>query len=1060
MPHRTPHPLAEQLAATDAPVVLLTGPAASGKTSALLELASQRPAALLLPNAATARSLSLPAEPAQATRTWTFATLCDRVGLAAGDRMTAIRPFDRRLLLRRIVEDQRDHLTVLADVAATPGFLLALDRAIGELKRAAVEPRALLDIVEPRGKGRDLARLYDAYQHALLATDRYDTEGRFWRTRQLLADKPDLAGKALAEIDTLLVDGFADFTPTQLAILALLRPAMSQLAITLPLDADGRDRMWQWTARTAQAVRDTFPGLTELATTAGPADSLAIGALAGRVFDFHTDQLPLPPGLDVIATAGAEAEVIAVARRVKQLLHDGTDPARIAILARHLDEIRPTIERVFGEFDIPLAPAAYVLADVPVVRFLLHLAELPELNFAFPAVLRVLNSSYFHPAALGPFDETTAIHAETLIRHGNVLDGRHAPARAAAALADRAAQPVDDQTPPDPHQPTAADFTRAAELLDALYALAERCTTSADLPELIDRLDLTTTCCEQTSAERIARDLRALETCRQLAPHEPAPWAHLVEALGEVTLPGPRSDQAAAVLSVLDARARRWDHVFLLGTSEGQFPAPLAETALPGEADREAWARHNLPLDLRSDLTAREMLLFYLAATRAEKTFTATYQHATASGGAAAPGAFLEALLAPAGGLATLSEAGRLETIPPGPTDPPPEQIATANEALRAGLTSLGQTSILPALLVRRADVLTRSAAGLWTLHRRWAGGEWNEYDGRLSEPALLESLAERFDRTVFSAGRLNDFAKCPWKYFARELLSLEPLVQPQRTLEPQNRGIYIHNALYRTMTILAGQHGRPVPLAELTADDLAAALDQAEHESADRLPESQIAFPLLWARQQQTMHLQMLSYLQAQQAHPFQPRPSHFELGFGIDPDRVDWMDPASTTEPVEIKTSAGTIHLAGKIDRIDHVATDIASGALLVDYKSGSSPSRASIADARDVQMSLYLAVADTLLDEPCIGGAYHALRDGKETTFAEVKLYRNTPRADEHYTADRQVALGRIGEMIQAIRDGRFDLEPATGACTSCDYRQSCHLSQARSDVKQARDGRASS
>lgn len=1054
MPHETPHPLAEKLTACTAPIVLLTGPAASGKTTALVERAGSRSAVLLVPNAATARALALPDQPGPGRHAWTFAALADRVGLARGDRMTAIGPFDRRVLLRRIVNEHRERLTVLGDVAATPGFLLALDRAIGELKRAAVEPRDLLAVVAKRGKGRDLARLYEAYQHALLDTDRYDTEGRFWRTRQLLTEEPDLAGQALGEIDTLLVDGFTDLTPTQLAILALLAPALRQLVITLPLDTDGRDRMWQWTQRTAGRIRETFPDLCQIAAPPTPTDALAVGDLAGRVFDFDTHPSPLPAGLRAIATAGAEAEIIAVARRVKQLLCDGSAPGQIAILARHIDEFRPTIERVFAEFDIPVAPGGYVLADVPVVRFLLALAELPDLDFAYPTVLRVLNSSYFRPAALGPFDETTATHAEILIRRGNVLDGRDAPAQAAAALAARSETPADPDVPPELHQPAGADFTRAAELLAALYDLAEQCNSSADLPRLIDHLDLHRTCCAQSVAANIARDLRALDACSQLAQGPCVDWAELVEALGEITLPGPRGDEHAALLSVLDARARRWDHVFLLGTSEGQFPAPLTESALPGEADREAWARHNLPLDLRSDLTAREMLLFYLAATRADITFTLTYQHTTASGGAAAPSAFLEALLAPAGGLDALAQAGRVETIPPGPSDPPTAQIATANEALRAGLAHLGRRAILPTLTASQPELLTRSAAGLWTLHRRWQVSPWNEYDGRLSDTSVLDALAQRIDRTVFSASRLNEFAQCPWRFFAHELLGLEALIQPQRTLEPQNRGIYIHDVLYRTMTLLAEHHGQPIPLAELTAEELTDVLTQAERESADRLPASQIAFPLLWARQQETMHHEMLSYLQAQQAHPFGPHPSHFELGFGIDPKRVDWMDPASTTEPVEVATPAGPIRLAGKIDRIDHVETAHAAGAMLVDYKSGFAPSRTAIEEARDVQMTLYLAAADALLDEPCIGGAFHSLRSGKETTFAEIKLTRGTLRADEKYAPARQGALATIGQMVQAIRAGRFDLEPSRTACRYCDYRQSCHLSPARSTVKQAR------
>jgi len=308
-------------------------------------------------------------------------------------------------------------------------------------------------------------------------------------------------------------------------------------------------------------------------------------------------------------------------------------------------------------------------------------------------------------------------------------------------------------------------------MLNRLFDIASAATGPAGLIGLIDALGLQQPDCPLMPVEYVARDLRALATLRSALENLPdvAPKPeHLADALSQISLPGPRGESLVDVFDVLDARAMRWDHVFLLGCGEGQFPLRFSETSLLSEADRQNWDSRGVHLDRRSDLTAREMLLFYLAASRADLSLTRSHRHSDTGGKASAPGSFLLSLLEPFGGVDALRMAGQLETIPPGRFSPPAGQAASPDEALIAAMTAMFKPDCPEndgAIAFAGAELplqLHRVAMGLWAGYRRWLPGPCNEFDGRLTDPALRAMLAGRYPRqTVFSASQLGAFGQC-----------------------------------------------------------------------------------------------------------------------------------------------------------------------------------------------------------------------------------------------------------------------------------------------------------
>lgn len=1070
---------------------LLTGPAGSGKTCLALALAehyrndnASAGGYLLAPNATTAADLRnrllrrsekgmLLAPPVL-----TFRSLAERIltALSPSDQPPRfIDPLRRHLMLQQIVADSARSNTfdAFAPIADAPGLVSSLERSISELKRAAADP-ADLDAAfgEARGKTRDLLAVYRTYQQKLQAANLFDPEGQMWQVRDALrhAETFDAAAAGLPALRALIVESFTDFTPTQLEILASLARHVEALVITLPWADDDRTRMWQWTDRTRQAIEKVFdPSPVHIRLTP-PQDHGQAMDLARYVFTYQSAETPLPSCVNLIEAPSIEGEVTAVAKRVKRLLVDGAQAGSIAVLARSQETYRDTVQRVFAAHDIPLAPPAEPLGTTPPVALLLQAAALPENNFAARDLLAIIKHSYIQPQAFAGAQHTSLAIAEMIIREGNVYAGRNSYAHAAARLSKRPARHEDDDARPlGSLNATPAGVLAAAAMLDALFetlAPQPEETLRDRLLRLIDALQLRKAILQNDQPDRLARDLRAIERLAELLgaiddwpPRLPA----LRAALAQVALAPPRDDSVVDVLSVLDARGLRWPHVFLLGCSEGQFPQSFGESALLSEADRRRWIRRNVALDRRSDLTAREMLLFYLALSRAEGSLTCSYLAADAAGQAAGPGPFLQTAVEPFGGLENLRRGKQFSRLPVGTFVPAPQDIGTGREAVMAALAGAFSTTQPPspaalAWTQQHAPHLLRHAAmGLWAATRRWTGEGCDAFDGRLSDPALIDQLARDFGPDAqFSASRFNTFGECRWHFFGRYVCHLDPLAEPQRQLEPVTRGVFMHNLLYRVYTRLAAEHGRPLRLWALDWPLIAAALDQAFEAERSRIDAADPPYPVLWDIQQQQLRHDAEGYLRSEHDDPFELRAEclHFELGFAAGRPG-DLLDPASQDAPVTLATSAGPIQLVGKIDRVDRICLDGQPGLLVVDYKTGRLPAAKDAMEGTNLQMPLYIEAVGHLLDtdEPCVGGVYHAIAaEPEHSYFAQIERKGKVLHENPAFATQQAEAMAHVGRYVEAMRRGEFDLLPHPEKARYDDYREIDHYSPVRAEIKQ--------
>jgi ATP-dependent helicase/nuclease subunit B len=1048
----------EQIDAATTPVVVLSGPAGSGKTEAILtpfrrhsDASNRRKRLLIVPNRLTADHLKdrLLADSERGViltpRIVTFDDLAQRIltstaHLPPTAQLSAMR---RRLMLRSIVADldQAGTLTRLRRLRNAPGLLPAIEASLAELKRAAIAPEDLTGVIDPDLLDQDILAIYERFQATLQAEGLTDVEGRMWLARDVLSNAAThgLPVPGLVETDLVIADGFTEFTPTQLQILQLLSQRVSRTIITLPYAADGRERLWQWSQRTLRRLEATFNSVMTHVQTVGRTQG-PLNAIASDLFA-DTPSAPLAcEAFSLIRAAGKDAEIAAVARRIKRLIFDGTPASSIVIISRSDTDYADVLGRVLEDHDLPTSQLPRSLTEVPIIRFLLAVATLSP-NYSAESVKAVIGNSYFCPEALGNFTAATAQTLGQALTEANVLAGLMACRQGIDRYQRR--QTVehsmsDDAAPPPP---------LPGPLFEAIVSLAE-----LDLVSLIDRLNLRSVALQADSPDLIARDLRALAALQAAIPADGAEALSLpalTDALTQIPAPPARREQLISHLNALDARAIRYDHVFLVGLNEAVFPSRVTHSPLISEPRRRRWNSKGLELDIREDLLAREMLLFYLVCTRAETSLTISFLDSDANGMPKGVSAFLTALL----------------DLVPNPDDIDTEVIPLGTWAGSATDSTMSRRDAIRQTISTVLADETPASAGIlaWTMGHlprslRWAARgtyanecRWHRpgsaYDGILSDSALTAGLAEQYPRhAVFSAGQLECFHRCPWQYFARYLLGLEPTSQPAYTMDALHRGLYIHHVLFDFMTHLVARHGAWTELTDEGLDELLdAASAQAARRLAHHVPPTHEALRHVELAQ---LHHRIRQYLLTQRALHI-CRPVHFEWGFGMGqttPDD-DW-DPTSDSHIAAFVTPIGPVRLRGRVDRIDEIDTPDGPTHAIVDYKTGRKPKIDDIADGHDMQLLLYTDIVAQRFDRPCIGGGYHRIAGTCDVTeFATQPISASRAVGPDAFEAAMDNLRNVVAHDITQLAAGWFPLASPNECPSWCSYRRICHLSKAR-------------
>lgn len=1097
-----------------ATIEILAGIAGSGKTSRLLELyraalresqsAGRLGQTLWLTPGARVRNALLErlcddAMPVVfSPNVMTFRDFADRILRAGSESITPVCPTMQRVLLRRIVERlaERKELPHFGPIAGTSGFLDLVGAFISELKRSETWPEVFTAACERRTlrpADRELTAIYRDYQAALVKSEVYDSEGRFWSACQALQ-----RGEwgPFAELSLVVVDGFTDFTHTQHDILKLLARRAGRLLVSL-LDEKPLTRPDLFAK--SQTVLEKFAESGPVTVTfadAGirPRENVppALGQVTRSLFvnPHSVQRAASAKEIEIVEAAGQAGEVKWLAARIKTLLQSGTSPDEIVVAFRDLTDYRELIDETFRDAAIPFAcDGGMPLDRIPLCRALVQVLQLELEDWPFRKLLAVLDSSFFRPKWSEVAGGQAIRAAAAVLRRLRLGGGR-----------EQILQRLENACRVEGPEP--ADAGRGAGRL---------------LPKFVIERAL-------RLLQRLSRATLALR-----APHDPAGWAKTVGAifseLGFMDEPDPGSDpfafrqpsareirdrieamlfegaraeasfeggprkrslgeflpeladllqQEAAGGGLLEAgrvrvlpaeQVRNLDvpHLFLAGLSERSFPRRQTDDCLYSEAQRQELNRLGLSLAHRDLRSREEMLMFYGVVTRARRSLVLTYPIVSTEGEPLSASPYVTALT-------DLFEKNAIprhleEQLDPVPPD---ERLLSPADARVRGMADAleNRPGLLRAVceLPGSMPMVSNLLAAIEMQANRFDRHGFTRFEGLLENPDNREWLARRFSREhEFSATQLEAYAVCPFAFLLSQVVKVEPLASVAVETEHDVRGTLVHAVLAELHRQLVSE-GKEQGAGPATGQQIVERFhDILKQKLGERPPASDLRQALveieerLLAEWGTAYGTQWEAYLAGFSGSGDPGRallPARLETAFGRT---GSGRDATGGLEPLVIGSGEQEVRIGGRIDRIDVGRIDGEPTFAIIDYKTGRTRTDTieEIQAGRRLQLALYalatlrlgLAGADSVLWQM---GYWHIKDQGFTAGLKAKKRGANGHERLETAVWDSLAAtLDEVVPRLAAgIRAGKFPVVNSDRYCTGwCPYRTVCRVTQIR-------------
>jgi len=977
-------------------------------------------------------------------------------------------------ILRHVIDGLQ--LPYYQRIADKPGFVQLVGDFIKELKQSLVTPEAFAAYAH-RPKDHDIARIYTGYQQFLQASQLVDRDGAGWVALECLRQAPPLA----AHVGLLAVDGFDNFTPLQVELLNALAGQAEESLLTLTYEEQRQHDAGRIFARTLERLTRRGVWVVQPHQPSHALPRLdALRHLERELFAIQPRQTPALGALHLIEAPDPRNEVKAVLRAIKTLLLGGAHPESILVVMRDVGRYAAALRQSAAAYGVPavVRQPESVLSN-PAVRMVLGLLDLHRYDFPRRQLLDVLRSPYFHIPDLNAaqVDILEAVSMARPIVRGKKAwlrglaarqDGRndddenplpythtereqagfaleaffarvtppsHAPARdyigwveallgddPLANALDRPTHPPEaaSKAPPDPHhlnlyhQIRSHDDAIMARDLYAMHSLRRA------LLEVLAAYDLLADITNQGVPLRIAwESFRAdLELALQNRHDQPAP-----SRAGRVL-----------ITTVYEGRGLPHAHVFIVGLSEGIFPAQITEDPLYSDFERAQLEKAGIEIVTATD-RQRDTGLFYEMCALAQTSLTLSHPTLDDGGNEWTPSVFwgaVQAVLAnpnftrlPLGAAPPLAKTANLR-----------EAAVAVSQALSAPATHLDENAWAGAAWLQKQSVWANLHLGREVeLQRESPTAPFDQYSGVLRHPMLIERVAQLLNTDrLWSASQFNELGQCAFRFFAKRVLGLARYEEPEEGLDVLKLGSLNHKILENTYRRLAD--------GQVIIDEGSLAFAQRvlrqEAESVFATAARDFGFQETPFWEQEKANL--MSKLERLIALDFSPQSPLNKFRAPHDTRARITLLQEAPFGALQFVGVAGTLQARGFIDRMDVIGDEV----VVVDYKSGSSmPKNKDIVEGRNFQMVLYLLAAYQILQRE---GLPYSVRGG---LFWSIQ----SNKADGVLSADDALitqARHQIHFNVEAARAGRFPNKPSKmegGKCYQhCEYSQFCRVNRA--------------
>lgn len=517
----------------------------------------------------------------------------------------------------------------------------------------------------------------------------------------------------------------------------------------------------------------------------------------------------------------------------------------------------------------------------------------------------------------------------------------------------------------------------------------------------------------------------------------------LLRVAQNATFVPPSAGQGVTVIDAAQARQLEFDHVYVPGMTERQFPRVAREDALFGDDERLELARAGIPLDRRRDAVQEDAFLFYSIAVSARERLTLSYPGTDAEGREALRSYYVDEVERCFAGPVPHAHYGLESQVPS------PGEAASPRELLEGALFGAFGYDVLldPALRDEAVSALKAWGAafeglthlgGMIALQDRRSGWDaLDEYDARLGPEAAAEVARAFGPERKFSASALGQFGRCPYAFFAERVLRLEEIEEPS---EDVDRGL-LGNTVHRCLSLFFDRwrtRREDMRIEPGDRDDALAVLDGVITDVFDEQARlgtvgDEAVFEIEREKARLDLHAWLDWEIENLQAE-------------GHTAWRMEQQFGYERTEPVRIGEGDECVLLRGRVDRIDRLGdVDGAPAFAVYDYKTGNIPAKVRMEDGGDFQLPVYALAGRQILENPdavCADWGYYSIR-------RPIDLKNRPRRKDPVEDIEGYIASASAWALkyAAAIRAGKFAPKSSGNCGRWCGLRGICRWDEFR-------------
>ncbi|MBS4177435.1 helicase-exonuclease AddAB subunit AddB [Lederbergia citrea] len=320
------------------------------------------------------------------------------------------------MLIRKIIEDNKDDLKLFKQAADKMGFIQHVEAMLAEFKHYCVQPEDLILKQKELSFGvstraladklHDLELIYSKFEHALI--------GKYLNSNDyltLLAESVETS--SYLQNAEIYIDGFHSFTPQEYMVIERLMKHCHRVSISLVLDRPYKNGAIPDDLQLFRMTGESYSILYDIASKAGIEIEDDVFLAKKRRFQAESlqhleaqfDKRPVkvlndPAAIEIRTAANRRAEIEGVAREIRKLaMESGYRYQDIAVLIRNGSDYQETLETVFHDYDIPyFMDQKQPMLNHPLIELIRSALEIINGHWRYEPVFRAVKTDMLFPA--------------------------------------------------------------------------------------------------------------------------------------------------------------------------------------------------------------------------------------------------------------------------------------------------------------------------------------------------------------------------------------------------------------------------------------------------------------------------------------------------------------------------------------------------------------------------------------------------------------------------------------------------------------------------------------